>query len=458
MDTDNLSQNKNISGLSFREISFKEDRESRSNSDLESFLFVDENIIGNTFLKKIRKFLYRVYIKQVNRKGIFSFFFSYLDYFYSRLRIVIILVSVIFDMLFKSVQNTKGDLTRKMFWGRGNFLGSALQVVAFVLVFIVTISYLYRKPVVIVASDGQLDRIGVAETDMIVMNASLNTLVPKDRARRSVEQYIVKGGDTLSTIAEYYSISTESILWANSMTSKDYIKPGQTLEIPPSDGVLVTVSKGDTLSSLAKKYEANEQSIADFNWLDYPFTLETGVKLFIPDGKMPAPPKPVYASTTPSFYISNQYTSASASAVVGDANVGKFISWPVAGGAGVISQYFRAYHTAVDIASSALPNVVASASGTVIFAGCSGYCPPLGSTYGGSGYAWSIQVDHGNGYTTWYAHLKNIYVRSGQAVGRGEAIGQMGSTGRSTGPHVHFEVRRGVSYGTQVNPLGYSNW
>ncbi len=458
MDTDNLSQNKNISGLSFREISFKEDRESRSNSDLESFLFVDENITGNTFFKKIRRFLYRVYIKQVNRKGIFSFLFSYLDYFYSRLRIVIILVSVIFDMLFKSVQNTKGDLTRKMFWGRGNFLGSALQVVAFVLVFIVTISYLYRKPVVIVASDGQLDRIGVAETDMIVMNASLNTLVPKDRARRSVEQYIVKGGDTLSTIAEYYSISTESILWANSMTSKDYIKPGQTLEIPPSDGVLVTVSKGDTLSSLAKKYEANEQSIADFNWLDYPFTLETGVKLFIPDGKMPAPPKPVYASTTPSFYISNQYTSASASAVVGDANVGKFISWPVAGGAGVISQYFRAYHMAIDIASNALPNVVAAAPGTVIFAGCSGYCPPLGSTYGGSGYAWSIQVDHGNGYTTWYAHLKNIYVRSGQAVGRGEAIGQMGSTGRSTGPHVHFEVRRGVGYGTQVNPLGYSNW
>jgi murein DD-endopeptidase MepM/ murein hydrolase activator NlpD len=122
---------------------------------------------------------------------------------------------------------------------------------------------------------------------------------------------------------------------------------------------------------------------------------------------------------------------------------------------GVISQYYRPWHRAIDIASSALPNIVAAAPGTVIFAGCSGYCPPLGSTWGGSGYAWSIQIDHGNGYTTWYAHLKNIYVRSGQSVARGEAIGQMGSTGRSTGPHVHFELRRGVAFGTQVNPLEY---
>jgi murein DD-endopeptidase MepM/ murein hydrolase activator NlpD len=238
------------------------------------------------------------------------------------------------------------------------------------------------------------------------------------------------------------------------MSSNDYIKPGQKLEIPPSDGVIIEVSAGDTLAGLAKKYNANEQAIADFNWLDYPFELTEGETLFIPDGKMPAPPKPVYAAT-PSFYVSNQYTSASASASAGDPNVGKFISWPVAGGAGVISQYYKPWHRAIDIASSALPNIVAAAPGTVIFAGCSGYCPPLGSTWGGSGYAWSIQIDHGNGYTTWYAHLKNIYVRSGQAVGRGEAIGQMGSTGRSTGPHVHFELRRGVAFGTQVNPLEY---
>jgi murein DD-endopeptidase MepM/ murein hydrolase activator NlpD len=458
MNIENSSENRNITGLSFREISSKTLSNQSLGSDLESFLFVDGNITDQKkFGTKLKRFFYKLYIKQIKRKGFFAFLFSVTEYFYARLRVVIILLSVIFDMVFRSFDNVKNNLTRKMFWGRGNFLGSTIQVVAFVLMFILVISYLYRKPVVIVASEGHLDRIGVAETDLMVMNASLNTLVPKDRARRSIEEYIVKGGDTLSTIAEYYGVSTESILWANNMRETDYIKPGQTLEIPPSDGVIVTVGSGDTLGGLAKKYDANEQAIADFNWLDYPFTLEQGAKLFIPDGRMPAPPQPVIVAATPSF-VSNQYTSAAAAAPTGDANVGRFISWPVAGGAGVISQGYRAWHRAIDIASSALPNVVAAAPGTVIFAGCSGYCPSLGSTYGGSGYAWSIQIDHGNGYTTWYAHLKNIYVRSGQAVGRGEAIGQMGSTGRSTGPHVHFELRRGVGFGSQVNPLGYSNW
>jgi murein DD-endopeptidase MepM/ murein hydrolase activator NlpD len=82
----------------------------------------------------------------------------------------------------------------------------------------------------------------------------------------------------------------------------------------------------------------------------------------------------------------------------------------------------------------------------------------LGSTWGLSGYAWAVQIDHGNGYTTWYAHLKNIYVRTGESVAKGQVIAQMGSTGRSTGPHVHFELRRGSGGSSQVNPLPYTNW
>lgn len=449
--------NKNISGLSFREILSQQDRNTYKKSDLESFLYVDDDIGANKFSKKVKRFFYKLYTKRVHKKGFLSFLFSLLSYLYARIRVFLILLSILSSMVFRSFEDKKGDLARKMFWGRGNFLGSSLQVVALVVVFIVAISYLYRKPVVIVASEGRLDRIGVAETDIMVMNASLNTLIPKDRARRSVDEYIVKGGDTLSTIAEYYNISTESILWANNMSSTDYIKPGQKLEIPPSDGVIVEVASGDTLAGLAKKYDASDQAIADFNWLDYPFELEEGETLFIPDGKMPAPPRPVVART-PSFHVSNQYTTATAAAPAGDANVGRFLSWPVAGGAGVISQYYSGFHRAIDIASRDLPNIVASAPGTVIFAGCAGHCPRLGSTWGGTGYAWSIQIDHGNGYTTWYAHLKDIYVRSGQSVGRGEVIGQMGSTGRSTGPHVHFELRRGVGLGTQVNPLGFANW
>jgi murein DD-endopeptidase MepM/ murein hydrolase activator NlpD len=289
------------------------------------------------------------------------------------------------------------------------------------------------------------------------MNATINTAVPKDRERREIEEYIVKTGDTLSSISVDWDVTVDTIKWANSLSS-DLVKPGQKLEIPPSDGVLVTVKKGDTLASLAKKYDASDQAIADFNWLDYPFTLVEGDKLFIPEGRMPTPTVVATTRSTPSSYVSNRNVP-STNVGSADPNVGKFLSWPVANGAGSISQYYKGvYHRGIDIADRSLPNLVAPASGTVIFAGCYGTCPPLGSTYGGSTYGWSIQIDHGNGYTTWYAHLKNIYVRTGQSVSRGSVIGQMGSTGRSTGPHLHFELRKGSAYGTQVNPIYYANW
>lgn len=450
MDEDS-SANKNISSLTFRDLSLDEEEV----GDVDNqYIFVDDEIVGNKLILGFKKNLEKIKKVQHGRTSIPSFFLSLLQYLYARGRVILIILSVLLDIIFGFVDSVKGGFTKRMFWGRGNFLRSALQMLVITIVFILTISYLYRRPVVIVASDVPLDKVGVAESDIMVMNASVNTLVPKDRPRRSVEEYIVKGGDTLSSIANYYDITVESLLWANGMRSTSIIKPGQTLDIPPSDGVLVKVAKGDTLAQLAKKYSANEQAIADFNWLDYPFTLEVGSSLFIPEGKMPTP-KPVYASRTPSFAVGNQYSGTSTSKG-GDSKVGRFLGWPVAGRVGIISQYYKGYyHNGIDIASRALPNLVAASSGTVIFAGCAGYCPPLGSTYGGSGYAWAVQIDHGNGYSTWYAHMKNIYVKSGQKVSKGQAIGQMGSTGRSTGPHVHFELRRN---NVQVNPIYYTNW
>ncbi|MHC1716647.1 MAG: peptidoglycan DD-metalloendopeptidase family protein [Candidatus Dojkabacteria bacterium] len=452
---DDLPSQKNITSLTFRDLSFDDYKES-SEDGTNEYIFVDDEIVGNKFLLSINKLFRKLYNKEKGKHTILGFVFSFGHYLYLRGRVILILLSVLFGILFDSFNDTKNSFTKRMFWGRGNFLKSALQVVLITIVFILTISYLYRRPVVIVASDIPLDKVGVAENDIIVMNASVNTLVPKDRERRSIEEYIVKGGDSLGSIAKYYEITTESLLWANNMSASSLIKPGQKLQIPPSDGVLVTVKKGDTLAGLAKKYTANEQTIADFNWLDYPFKLELGSKLFIPEGRMPSAPKPVYASSSPSFAVSNQYSKTSTSTGGGDSKVGRFLGWPVAGGSAVISQYYKGYyHTGIDIASRALPNIVAASGGTVIFAGCAGYCPPLGSTYGGSGYAWAVQIDHGNGYSTWYAHLKNIYVRSGQKVSKGQAIAQMGSTGRSTGPHVHFELRKNNSY---INPIYYTNW
>jgi len=448
---DTRKKDYNISGLSFRNLAIDEEPLSE-----EEFIFLDRDISEDTDLRGIKKFFKSLTQRFNPKRGFFAFIVDFGEYFFSRLRIVWVLMSVIFEMVFKNFNSTKNKIVKKMFWGRGAFLRYVIQIASIVLVFILGISYIYRTPTIINANEEELDYISVAESDLLAMNATLNTSIPKDRERRGTEIYIVMNGDTLSTIAERYEINVTTIKWANDMTS-DIVKPGQELEIPPADGVLITVKKGDTLSSVSKKYAGNEQTVADFNWLDYPFTLNEGQELFIPEGRMPEAPKPTYAST-PKTYVSGSSSPSYGSSYV-DPNVGRFLGWPVAGRTARISQYYKgSLHRGIDIADRNLPNILAASGGTVIFAGCSGYCPPLGSTYGGSGYAWSIQIDHGNGYTTWYAHLKNIYVRTGQSVSKAQSIGQMGSTGRSTGPHVHFELRKGVAYGTQINPILYTNW
>lgn len=441
---------KNISGLSFRDLA----KES-PHSD-EEYIFFDKEIDSKDDLPWISRLLSNIVERFNPKKDPIAFLIDFGEYAFLRLRVFFVIMSIVFDIVYKRFDSIKDDITRRLFWGRGSFLRYVVQIAAVVLAFILGISYVYRTPVITSANDENLDYISVAETDLIAMNATVNTLVPKDRERRGVERYIVKNGDTLSIIATNYGISVETIKWANNLSS-DLVKPGQELDIPPADGVLIKVAKNETLSSIAKKYNGNEQAIADFNWLDYPFTLTEGQELFVPDGSMPMAPKPVYASA-PRTYVSG-YPSAIGSSAPVDPNVGRFLGWPVAGGTARISQYYKgSIHRGIDIADRNLPNVVAAAGGTVVFAGCAGICPPLGSTWGGSGYAWAVQIDHGNGYTTWYAHLKNIYVRTGEGVSKGQAIAQMGSTGRSTGPHVHFELRRGSGGSSQVNPLPYTNW
>jgi LysM repeat protein len=120
------------------------------------------------------------------------------------------------------------------------------------------------------------------ETELMDMNASLNTLVPMDRARRSVEEYEIQEGDSINTVAQYYGLNKQSILKLNNITEEDTLEVGQIVKIPPVDGIIITVKEGDTLESLAKEYGAESQDIADFNWLDYPFSLEIGSTIFIP--------------------------------------------------------------------------------------------------------------------------------------------------------------------------------
>lgn len=270
----------------------------------------------------------------------------------------------------------------------------------------------------------------MVDSDDPVLNSLYDTRTNiSEKPRSEIIEYEVKSGDTLSSIAIRFDISTDTIKWANDLGDKDAIKPGQILKILPVSGIAHTVKSGDSLESVAKKYSAEQQPILDFPFNDVPddMKLKVGQVLIVPDGTAPKAP----AKQIPK-YLAKGPASSTYSAPGG----GNF-TWPTNGS---ITQYFSWYHPGIDIANRAGPANVASDGGVVVVAGW----------VDNFGFGNRVVIDHGNGYQTTYAHLSNIYVTIGQRVSRGETIGRMGSTGRSTGTHTHFEIRyKGIA----VNPL-----
>ena len=261
-----------------------------------------------------------------------------------------------------------------------------------------------------------------------VISSSITPVtVISDKPRDKVIEYQVKSGDTVSSIAQEYGVSEETVLWANDLSATSQIKENQKIDILPVSGVAAKVESGDTIYSVAKKYRANAQAIIDFPFNDIgdDFQLLSGQTLIIPDGAPPEKAKPA-----PTQYLAKENIP------VVDLGTARFV-WPASGG---ISQYFSWYHPAVDISNLGGGPIHASDSGTVTLAGW----PDA------SGYGNRVIIDHGNGYTTLYAHLSAVYVKPGQKVSKGEVVGAMGSTGRSSGTHLHIEIRKD---GTALNPL-----
>lgn len=269
--------------------------------------------------------------------------------------------------------------------------------------------------------------------------SSINSLIDfrtsiSEKPRSEIIEYEVKSGETLSQIAQKFNVSSDTIKWANNLESINDIKPGQKLKILPVSGVSHTVKSGDTLESVAKKYSADAQAILDFPFNDVPddFKLRTGQILIVPEGQPPE------VKVAPRPRIQPQYIAKGPASPTFAAPGGGSFVWPTTTSG--ISQYFAWYHPGIDMPNRSAPAVVSSDGGTVVVAGWP-------DNYG---YGNRVVVDHGNGYQTLYAHLSNIYVSSGQRISRGQAVGQMGSTGRSTGVHLHFEIHfKGIS----VNPL-----
>jgi len=253
-----------------------------------------------------------------------------------------------------------------------------------------------------------------------------------DKVRDQVIEYVVKSGDTVSGIAQKYGISVDTIRWENNLVSLGSIKPGQTIRILPVSGVRHKVERGETIYSIAKKFNANPQSIVDFPFNSFAdnetFSLASGQDLIVPEGV-----KPNVVAWSPSVNI--KQTTPNAGAV---SATGSFV-WPIGGR---ITQRFTWYHRGLDIATSHGTPVLAADSGKVTAAGWPD----------NSGYGNRVVIDHGNGFVTLYGHLSKVSVVVGQTVNRGNVIGLEGSTGRSTGPHLHFEIKRS---GVLVNPLDY---
>ncbi|MFA6278626.1 MAG: peptidoglycan DD-metalloendopeptidase family protein [Candidatus Paceibacterota bacterium] len=249
--------------------------------------------------------------------------------------------------------------------------------------------------------------------------ADVSKSAPPDR----ISVYVVRSGDTLSEIAGMFGVSVNTIIWANNLSSVRDVHTGDMLIILPISGVERTIVKGDTLKSLAKKYGADATEIAQFNGLDPAKPLAIGSTIIIPGGEI-APVTSSAVKISTSKIASNPYVGGSGSIQNG------YYSNPVPGA--IITQGIHGWN-GVDIGAARGTPIHATAGGTVIIARSNG-------AWNG-GYGNYVVITHGNGSQTLYGHMKSVIVSSGQSVSSGQIIGYVGSTGQSTGPHLHFEVR-----------------
>jgi len=234
--------------------------------------------------------------------------------------------------------------------------------------------------------------------------------------RNQVAEYTVQVGDLLSFIASDYGVSINSLIWANKLRDADSIAPGQILKVPPVSGVIHTVVKGDSLASIAKKYGAEEANIVEFNTLPQSGEIDIGDEIIVPDGQIK------------STYVASSATATSAAKRFGYLpNLGDYFMQPTTG-----YNWGRIHgRNGVDMANSCGTPIYAAAEGSVAIADGVGY---------NGGFGKFIKLVHSNGTETLYAHATKLLVAVGEYAQRGQMIALMGSTGRSTGCHLHFEV------------------
>ena len=268
------------------------------------------------------------------------------------------------------------------------------------------------------------------EGDALLANLSPVTDVNREKVimatSNDVSLYLVRPGDTIGEVAEMFDISPNTIRWANNIEVKGSIKPGQELIILPISGIKHKVVKGDTFASIAKKYKADAHEISLFNGIEEAEALVVGTEIIIPNGEfVESASKTTKTKGTPSKEVPSGY----------------YIK-PVKG---IKTQGKHDKYSAIDIGAPTGTPIWAMAGGKVMVV-------KSPSAYNG-GYGGLVIVGHDNGTQTLYAHQSKIAVTQGQTVKQGDVIGYVGSTGRSTGPHLHIEIRTGNSGISGINVL-----
>lgn len=286
----------------------------------------------------------------------------------------------------------------------------------------------------------------------ILRQTNIHTSVPT-RARQGITKYTVVAGDTIIGIADKFGLQPKTVFAANYyvlLDDPDNLKPGQELNIMPEDGVYREWQAGEGLNGVASYYEVKPEDIVNYplNQLD-PNTIgdyalpniKPGTWIFVPGGKYQYhTPGQVPLGITRSNPASAQVGGPGACPAVngGAVGYGTFV-YPTA--KHVLSGYdysIKTNHLGLDLMGNQGDNVAATDGGVVVYAGWNNY-----------GYGNMIMIDHGNGFQSLYAHLSEIFVGCGDNVTQGQTIGAIGSTGNSSGPHLHFEIR---TASTVVNP------
>jgi len=265
--------------------------------------------------------------------------------------------------------------------------------------------------------------------EVLVRAAVPHTIIP-ERPRVELTHYVVQSGDTIFGIAAQFGLAPETIMWANGRfveDNPDLLRVGQELVILPVDGVYHQIGGNDTVEAIAAAYKVDPAAISDYplNELDPNNSqIVAGQWLVVPGGTKPYVPRTVVAYSGP---------------IPEDASTGTgTFGWPAAG---QITQGYWDRHRALDVGAWKGAPVLAADSGYVVAAG-----------WDDSGYGRMVVIDHSNGFQTLYAHLQVYYVEAGDSVAKGEQIGEVGSTGNSSGPHLHFEMHQNA---VQRNPFGF---